>query len=392
MRVIYILSPTIPFGGAAKSLLATVMQLRNSGVTPLMVMPDEGELCSRLRENGVEYRVLNYRFGVYPPVHSLKDFVLFVPRLMGRVWLNRSAVRQICSIAEQFKPDLIHTNVGVLTIGYQAARRLRIPHVWHIREYGDKHYHYCFYPTNRSHRQALQDSYTICISRDLARYNGLEGNERSRVIYNGAVSAKTDKANVQERENIFLFIGRIERGKGLQEMVEALLRSLPQQKQRHTLLLLGSIEDKPYYEEIRQSVVRANAEDYVRFTGEVPAPAKYIRKAKAVIIPAHYEGFGRVMPETMMLGTPVIAYNNAGSKEQLDNGLQLTGGEIGLRYTTTDQLTNHITSVANNGLQPLEQMLQRAQQTVRALYTNEQNASQVLAFYNEILSKRPIES
>ena len=390
MRVIYILSPTHPFGGAARSFLNMVTLLRQTGVTAMVVMPDEGEMCALLDEAGVEYRVLDYRFGVYPPVRSLTDLVLFVPRLIGRLWLNSRAARQVCAIAEQFKPDLIHTNVGVVTIGYLASRRLHIPHVWHIREYGDQSYHFRFYPTNDAHRRALQQSYTICISRDLARYNGLENNERSRVIYNGIVPTKVESKEKQtaKREDYFLFIGRIERGKGIREMIDAFVLSLTNMSTRHRLLLAGSVVDAQYYRELTQVIAQAKIGDLVEWLGEVSKPDAYVSKAKAVIVPSHYEGFGRVMPEAMYAGTPVIAYNNAGSKEQLDNGVRLTGGEIGLRYTTTNELAGYMATIANNGLQAEEVMIDRARQTVCTLYTNEQNTQQVLAFYTDILNNK----
>lgn len=387
MRVIYILSPTKPFGGAARSLLNTITLLKQASVEALVVMPDKGEMCSRLDELGVEYKVLDYRFGVYPPVQSFSDWILFLPRLIGRIALNHRAAREVCAIARLFKPDLIHTNVGVVTVGYIAARRLHLPHVWHIREYGDHSYNFRFYPSNEAHLRALQQSYTICISRDLARYNGLEGNERSRVIYNGVVPAKEEADNTAtKRENSFLFIGRIERGKGIKEMLEAFVRSLSAMQTKHRLLLAGSVTDRQYFDELTQIITQAQAGKEIVFLGEIGRPEEYIRKAKAVIVPTQYEGFGRVMPEAMCLGTPVIAYNNAGSKEQMDNGVRLTGQKIALSYTTADELVERLVEVADNGLQLLLPMIARARQTVSTLYTNEQNAQQVLAFYNDILN------
>lgn len=391
MRVIYILSSTTPYGGATKSFLVMVTQLQNAGVIPLVVVPDSGGICARLSELGIEYCVLSYRNGVYPPVGSLKDLLLFVPRLIGRICINKIAAGRICTIAQQFKPDLIHTNVGVVTIGYLASRRLHIPHVWHIREYGDKDFDLHFYPSRRNHLRALQQpgSYSICITRDIAEYSGVKGSEQSRVIYNGIVSADElhKEVAMMPKECFFLFAGRIEQGKGILDMINAFMHSIKVMHVKHKLLLAGRIEDTNYYKKITESISQARVKDEVVFLGEVPDVEKYMQKAKAVIVPSISEGFGRVMAEAMCLKTLVIARNSAGSKEQLDNGFRLVGTEIGLRYSTTEELSQLMVQVADREAESYSDMVTDARRTVCALYTNEQYVQNILSFYKQILSR-----
>lgn len=391
MRVIYILSSTMPYGGATKSFLTMVTQLQHAGVVPLVVVPDNGGVCNRLSELGIEYRVLSYRLGVYPPTGSLKDLLLFIPRLLGRIYINRIAAGKICDIAQQFKPNLIHTNVGVLTVGYMAARRLHIPHVWHIREYADLDFDLHIYPSRRNHLRALQqpNSYSVCITHDIAKYNGVDDHKQSQVIYNGIVSGnELHKAlPAMTKECFFLFAGRIEQGKGIQQMIDAYIQSVPVMRVKHKLLIAGKIENAEYYAQILDSIAKTQAGEDIVFLGEVANVETYMQQAKAVIIPSVSEGFGRVMPEAMCINTPVIARNTAGSKEQLDNGLQLTGAEIGLRYSTTDELSRLIVQVADAEAEAFAEMTARARQTVCTLYTNEQYAQNILSFYNRILAQ-----
>ena len=112
-----------------------------------------------------------------------------------------------------------------------------------------------------------------------------------------------------------------------------------------------------------------------------------MQKAKAVIIPSHSEAFGRVMPEAMYNNTLVVAHNTAGSKEQLDNGLQLTGKETGLRYDSEEELSRLMLDIANEGLHPYADMIARAQQTVCELYSNEKYTENLLSFYKYILQQ-----
>jgi len=91
------------------------------------------------------------------------------------------------------------------------------------------------------------------------------------------------------------------------------------------------------------------------------------------------------MPEAMYNKTLVIAHNTAGTKEQLDNGVKLTGNEIALRYNTETELTQHLLTVSSVPLEQYSQMIERAYTTVSKLYTTEQNAQQVMQFYKDIL-------
>ena len=43
-------------------------------------------------------------------------------------------------------PDIIHTNTGVIHEGLKVAKRLKIPHVWHLREYQDKDFNWEAFP------------------------------------------------------------------------------------------------------------------------------------------------------------------------------------------------------------------------------------------------------
>ena len=51
--------------------------------------------------------------------------------------MNYRATKKVINYIQEVKPNIIHSNVGPIDIGYKAAKKLRIPHVWHIREYQD---------------------------------------------------------------------------------------------------------------------------------------------------------------------------------------------------------------------------------------------------------------
>ena len=391
MRIIYILSSTTPYGGASKSFLNLLEIMIQKGIIPLVIVPDNKGLCAQLDKLGVAYRTLFYRFCVYPPTRTFKDWALFLPRLIGRIYANIRGTSQLCSLIKVFQPDLIHSNVSVIDIGYKAAKRMHIPHIWHIREYGDKDFNLHFYPSRQDHLRALKEplSYSICITIDIAKYNHVYKFSQSRVIYNGIVPISNAKEIItqNERENMFLFVGHIEPAKGVLEMILAFSESCIKMHTPHKLLLAGEITNRNYYNYILSRIRQVHADKYIEFLGQVNNVSEYIQKSKAVIVPSKSEGFGRVMPEAMYLDTLVIAHNTAGSKEQLDNGVRLTGAEIGIRYDNIDELTKYIVLVANNSQDTYAEMRLRAKQTVKQLYSNEHYANLVYEFYNDIVKK-----
>ena len=390
MRIIYILSSTTPFGGASKSFLNLMACFVKMDVTPLVITPDNNGLCTQLDELGIPHRSLFYRYGTYPQIETKKDRLLFIPRLCGRVFANIIGTIQLYKIAKKFGPDIIHTNVSIITIGYRVARILHIPHIWHIREFVDKGLNMRFYPTQNCHLRALLKplSYSICITNDIAKYLHLDGCPQSRVIYNGIITSgmQEEALSNDKRENVFFYAGHIEPIKGVMEMIVAFGRSIGFMKERHQLVLAGKLTNPNYYEQVKSKIAEMHIENDVRFLGEISNVQDWMRKSKAVVIPTICEGFGRVMPEAMSVGALVIAHNTAGSKEQLDNGKELTGNEIGLRYNNANELTDCFISVANNDMTQYDPMRIYAKKTINHYYTIEQYSMNVYAFYKDILN------
>ncbi|MBR6493436.1 MAG: hypothetical protein IKT13_05820, partial [Paludibacteraceae bacterium] len=126
LRIVYILNATDPFGGATKAIMNLVEGLKDQ-ISPLFIVPDASGISETFEQRGIPYRVLDYRMSVYPPTEKIQDILQFVPRLIGRIYLNRKAAKQLVHIAGEFHSDLIHTNTSVNNIGYLASRRLSIP-------------------------------------------------------------------------------------------------------------------------------------------------------------------------------------------------------------------------------------------------------------------------
>ncbi len=388
MRILYILHSTSTQDGSSKSFMVMLKKLCAMGIEPIVIVPDTNGLYNDLQTLGIPVRVFLYRKAVYPPCCSTKDFFLWLPRLCGRVLVNNFATKQIIKLCTQIHPNIIHTNVSVVDIGFRAAQHLHIPHIWHIREYGDLDFHLYHYPVHSLQLQRYQKnmSYTICITRDIQHHNRLTDNPYSRVIYNGVLSTLAINAT-NNKEPFFLFAGHIEPAKGVYELLQAYAHYTQISQQIYTLYIAGAVCNNDYITQLQKLIREQHIEKQVIFLGDRKDINDWEQRATAVIIPSINEGFGRVMPESMYTKTLVIAHNTAGTKEQLDNGLQLTGNEIALRYNTEKELVQHLICVSNSPLEKYMPMVERAYTTVEHLYTAEQNAQQVMQFYKDILSE-----
>lgn len=187
MNVAYILNSTLPNGGATKSFMTMLKGLMAKGINPFVIVPDKHGIYQELVSMQIPIYVVTFRMQTFPDAKSVADYLLWPLRLSARIIANKRATMKIKKILSDKAIDIIHSNVSLLTVGYQAAKQLHKPHVFHIREYVDKDFHMHYIPTNGHLEKLLQSdsTYSICITKDIQRHHGLESSPRSRVIYNG---------------------------------------------------------------------------------------------------------------------------------------------------------------------------------------------------------------
>lgn len=385
MKVLFIKSSTTTHGGGSKAFMQMLSGLISLGVTPMVVLPDKKGLYTTLQSMGITCISLRYRMSVYPWSRSLKDKLMFIPRLIGRILVNNFATLQLIRITKQFKPNLIHSNVSVTAIGYYAARLLKIPHVWHVREYGDLDFNMHYYPTTQIQRNRYKKnlSYTICITKDIQRHHQLKEWTNSTVIYDGVLSTN-DKTYIEHKKSYFLFAGRLEKAKGILPLIDAYAQYNKQHSHPLPLYVAGS-GDLEYTQLIKEKLQHFGLEKDIKLLGMRDDILSLYKDAKALIVPSISEGFGFITAEAMFCGCLVIGNDTAGTKEQLDNGKEITGEEIALRYSTQEQLVQHLINVTDNSIVHYEQMICQSQQTVSKLYTTEIHAKQIYDYYNYIL-------
>lgn len=388
MKIGYILNSTLPLGGASKAFRNLLEQLMLKGVTPFVVLPDQNGLYIELQNKHIQNLVVSFRHNTYPYLRSPKDYLLFLPRLIARQVLNRKAVKHVTEWFATNQVQLIHTNVGIADIGYKASRKLQLPHIYHLREYGDLDFGMHYFPCKSVLYRQLdcKNSYSICITKAIQKYHQQQGKTSSRVIYDG-IFAQKESMPTAEKEPFFLFAGRIEPAKDALFLLQAYAEYFKKSTNPLPLHLAGATDRPDYLSELKRLIASENIDKHVFFLGERKDMPSLMQHAQAIIIPSHSEGFGFCMPEAMFNGCLALGRNTAGTKEQMENGCEMMQGkDIALRFDTQSQLAQLLLEVEQHrpAFQPV---VDRAFCVVNKLYTTEESAKKVYSFYQTILNE-----
>lgn len=126
---------------------------------------------------------------------------------------------------------------------------------------------------------------------------------------------------------ILLFVGRIERLKGIDTLLEsvAVVSRTCSGRNLKVLIVGGGGQTEAENAELRRVVQLhrdLNLEEQVEFVGSKPQEMLplYYAAADITVMPSHYESFGLVAVESMASGTPVIASNVGGLSFTVKDG------------------------------------------------------------------------
>lgn len=388
IRILYILNCTSRSSGANKAFFSLLKGMQSSDYELAVVVPDAMDVYSDLQRMGIKTYVLDFVFNIYPVIYRPKTLLAFVPRLFSTIIKNSKAKKRLAQIVDEFQPDIIHSNSSVIGVGFDVAKKKGIPHIYHFREYADKiplH----FLPSQASFLKKIQtdNSFIICIVKDMIDHYHLTANKNAIAVYDG-VSYKRSFTESATNGSYFLFVGRIEPIKGLLELMKA-YKGYVDRAPEHVIPLwvVGQESHLAYTAKVKSYIRDNGLEEYVVFLGERNDMDALYQSALAMIISSLYEGFGLCMPEAMFNSCLCIGRNVAGTKEQFDNGVALSGSEIGLRFETEEELSAILYDVSTHP-EGYYEMRKRALSVVNQLYSIESNVRNVQSLYETIINNR----
>lgn len=144
-------------------------------------------------------------------------------------------------------------------------------------------------------------------------------------------------------KNKFLFVGTIEKRKGIHFLIKA-LKSIT--IDFHLDLVGHYVAEDEYYNSLKTLIREYKLENKVSFRGRVAETnlVNYFTEASMFVFPSLHEGYGMVIMEAMSFGLPVIAFNNSAIPYTVKNNIN---GFL-VKNSDVDDLSNKITHLSTN--------------------------------------------
>ena len=366
-RVLYISNEDRSIGGSSLSLKA-MLEALGDAVEPLILFREEGTACAFFRDAGYKCIVIPFNRGTFN--HSgLARIVRFVPHAVCDAFIRARCVRRVCSEAGGF--DLVHSNSGTVDIGLSIARRARVPHIWHIREYLDLGLGQRPFPGWKSWKRKLRSSgLVIAISPGLLAHLNPGPNG---VCLPDAVCHSGDAVLVWKKKPCVLFVaGTVSSPKRPDEAVRIFAGA---GLDGYCLKIVGNTPPD-MKEKLTRLAEECGAGDslvFIPFSANVP---DMLSEASALLVCTEYEGMGRVAIEAMFHGCPVVARGSGGSLDVLE------GGTLGHLYTSIEEASEMLAEVCR--FLPEEQ-LKKAREAAIRHYSIENYGKEILELYHRLI-------
>ncbi len=318
--------------GANRALLRMVRGLRGSGIKPHVLVPGEGPFVDELRAEEIPFQVVPFRLTA-----SRNPTLIDSCRRAATNWyVAWQTARQVRDAGFA----VVYTNSAVTDFGCRLAGQLSLPHVWHIREFGDLDYN--ILPASGRGKQVrsfLQARTVISVSQAIKRHHfGEVNHENVVVVYDGVASREEllelkRRAEAEEHDHrnraefIFVLVGLMQPLKGQKQAIEAVHRVVTQGANAKLWLVGGGGTD--YERSCRELAGSLGIAERVNFFGFQLDPLPYFIQAQAGLMCSDAEAFGLTTLECMACSRPVIGHATGGTLEIIQDhktGLLYQGG------------------------------------------------------------------
>lgn len=386
MKVLFITDPGI-VGGATRSLVELSTKLKSKNVQCIVCTSDESSLNRELEHLGIQTTACHHMAAMEiqsptPWKRPIKGVLRKVQRIIN---LPR-AVNIVRSEVDLSQIDLIHTNSARNDLGCILSRRYNIPHIMHIREFGQEDFGCRTYRHN--YTSYLNDGVDrfIAISDAVANSWISKGIDPEKVvrIYNGVFCEDIESADLKTLKSKTLHMviaGGICEPKGQITAVEA-INLLPQEILHNIHLDIIGWSDPIYEKMLREKVSAYGLYSNISFVGAKKNIHPILKNYQIALMCSKAEGFGRVTAEYMHARLGVIATDTGANPEIIqdeENGLLY-------RYNEPQSLAEKIIRFYYHR-ELLISCAKKARDDARQKYTIECNATSIKKLYEQMVRR-----
>lgn len=298
--------------------------MKSRGFDVTMISSDGAEVPSLVKQEGCPHMVVTMTRTISP-------------------WRDFQALVKLVRILRRIRPDIVHTHTpkaGI--IGMLAALIARVPHRLHtvagmplleakgtvrrILDVVEKLTYRCathVYPNSKG-LEAIILSLGFCKPSKLkvlanGSSNGIDTGHFDPALYSAQDRAALRASlGIDPADRVFVFVGRLVKDKGINELVTAFLR-LQEQRKNLKLLLVGDYEQEldPLLPETMEHI---RSHPQIIGTGFQKDVRPYLAISDALVFPTYREGFPNVVMQAGSMGLPGIVTDINGCNEIIVQG------------------------------------------------------------------------
>ena len=362
LKIILVI-PQFVLSGAEVMCQNLILGLKEKGhdVLAVSLYDYHGSINKKLEEAGVTIKYLNKKKG-----------------------FDSSIYEKIEKIIEEFKPDVVHTNLYIMSYIMPAAIKYGVKVKIHtIHSIANKEVpfirrsiaHYMYHhkgivPIALSYKHQN----TVCKEYRL-------GKDKVPIIHNGEDTSHFVAKEDYSFNDVFtiIHVGRFLKNKNQKKIVKAVKRLLDEGK-KIKVLFVGE-DNTDYGRLVKEQVKKEQLEDSFEFLGERENIETELAKADIFVLPSNYEGLPMTIIEAMSCGLPIIASSVGGIEDMItnnENGLLIEPNSEDL-YLAIKQLYS--------SQEKREKLGRKARESVYK-YTREEMTNNYLKEYYRILEER----
>ncbi|MBQ6253497.1 MAG: glycosyltransferase family 4 protein [Bacteroidales bacterium] len=344
------------------------------GVDIVVAGPTPKEyFIDKINQIGARYYSICIAESVYPTTAS--NHLMVFLRIINLIRRKIKSYSDILRVVRVEHPNIIHTNVGTIHEGLAVAKRFKIPHIWHVREYQRKDSKWSPFPSLSYLKKKFKDSNVVAISKGLICYYSLENNPRAIVIYNG-ISSETSENVIWPRDNHFISASRISEEKKIDDMIRAFSLFYADHRD-YRLVIFGDGNDM-YVNALKDLTKQLNCEEGVEWRGYSNNVMEYMRRATGLIVASYNEGFGRMTAEACIAGCLVIGRNSGGTKEIIEQ----TGGFL---FDSVEELYQDMVTLSKYTMNDYIRVSSSAQKVAINSFSIDNNVRSIMELYHNII-------
>ena len=368
--------------GANKSMISIMKELNKKVDFTLLTNGNSKEFINEFEKENIEVITTEYGWWYAKPrknkLKSIYRLIADSKKYYSKRKINESFLRLI----EKKKFDLIYTNTSTIDIGYKLSKLLGIPHVWHVREFGEEDFGFKSIVSNKYKKECFKNSDAIItISQALRdKYSSFVDKNRLYLVYNGFDISKLYCAprqhELKKKINV-LVTGQVCEAKGQEQAIIAVNR-LKDEGYPIKLFVAGDV-DKTYVNDIFSNKID---KDCIEILGRVNNMYELRKNMDIELVCSRCEAFGRVTIEAMLHGIPVIGANSGGTMDLINDGIN------GILYESqnSNDLAEKIEKLIKN--ETLYDNIVNNAHIFSAKFTIENTANSVYKVFESVLAER----